>query len=83
MFHQQLDEIDLQHVQELVRTRGFQIVQQIVAKMLEDARTALETADGDVEVNRLQGQCRALREVLRVPEKVTADVKSRRERGKR
>lgn len=74
---QPLDRIDLQHVQEVTLTRGYQIFDHFIQRMAEEARTALETADTHIEVCRLQGRLAALREVVRIPEKVRTEVNAR------
>lgn len=63
-----LDAIDIDHVQEMVRTRGYQILHQRIERLIAGQMAALEAAEAVDDIRRAQGQLSALRTVLRLPD---------------
>ena len=72
----QLDRMDMQHLQQTLTTRGYQIVHERLTEMLEHERMQLETLTGP-ELSRQQGRVAMLRATIALPRQLLESLRAR------
>jgi len=80
---QKPDAIDLEHLQQTVGTRGFQLIDTRVQDMLATARASLETQADPHDFYRAQGRVEALRRVLELPAILAKEIREREAKKER
>lgn len=75
------DKTDLEHLRQMLETRGWQMIEQRIRQMIVGAQGQLELLEGGAELHRTQGQLAALRRVLQLPQILAREIKERERRN--
>jgi hypothetical protein len=75
-----LDGVDREHLEQTLRTRGWQIIHKRLVEMLGRESDRCHCADDDVQVRRAQGAVAAIREVLALPAGILREINERQRR---
>ena len=75
MRREKLDRVDVDHVDQTVRSRGWQLIRQRIERTLEQKRVELEHDAGEVATAKLRGFIEGMKLALEIPKMLMQDGK--------
>lgn len=75
-----LDGVDREHLEQTLRTRGWQIIERRLVAMLQRESGRCESTDDELSIRRAQGAVAAVREVLALPAGILREINERQRR---